>query len=62
MNTNMRTFQLKSYVKYIVLKIDIFESEIIDEQNFSSDDTFSITRFKKKYSRRDDCMIVEVEM
>lgn len=58
----MRKLEMQSYVKYVVLKIDIFESEIIDEKNFGIYEEFEIMRFKKKYINRDDCVIVKVEM
>lgn len=58
----MMELTLKDFVKYIVIRIDLFESEIIDEQNFDANDVFGIMKFKHKYSRNDYCMIVEVEM
>lgn len=58
----MRELEIQPFVKYIVLKIDIFGSEIIDEQNFGIDEDFAIMKFKKKYIRRDDCVIVKIEM
>ena len=64
MNGNyvMREYELKKWVKCIVLKIGIFESEIIDEQNFDADDEAGIMKFKRKYIKDDDCVLVEVEM
>lgn len=47
----MRTVELQPFVKYVVLKVDIFESEIIDEQNFGINEEFAIMQFKRKYVR-----------
>lgn len=58
----MRTVELQPFVKYVVLKVDIFESEIIDEQNFGINEEFAIMQFKRKYIGRDDCVIVKIEM
>lgn len=58
----MRTVELQPFVKYVVLKVDIFESEIIDEQNFGINEEFAIMQFKRKYVRWDDCVIVKIEM
>ena len=49
-------------MKYIVLKVGIFESEIIDEQNFDAADEMGIMKFKRKYIKDDECVLVEVEM
>ena len=45
-------YPFKKWVKYIVLKVGIFESEIIDEQNFDAADEMGIMKFpiKSKYS------------
>lgn len=61
-NDGMMELSLKDFVKYIVIRVDLFESEIIDEQNFDAEDIFGIMKFKHKYIRNDYCMIVEVEM
>ena len=47
MNGNyiMREYPFKKWVKYIVLKVGIFESEIIDEQNFDAADEMGIMKF-----------------
>ncbi len=58
----MMELTLKVFVKYIAIKVDMFESEIIDEQNFDAEDIFGIMKFKHKYIRDDCYMIVEVEM
>ena len=58
----MREYILTEWVKYIVLRVGLFESEIIDEENFAVTDKFGIMRFKQKYIRNDDYVIVEVEM
>lgn len=58
----IREYILTEWVKYIVLRIGLFESEIIDEENFAVTDKFGIMRFKQKYIRNDDYVIVEVEM
>ena len=62
MDKSMREFKIQPFVKYVVLKIDLFESEIIDEANFGINEKFNIMQFKRKYNRRDDCVIVEIEM
>ncbi len=64
MNGNyvMREYPLKKWVKCIVLKIGVFESEIIDEQNFDAEDEAGILKFKRKYMRDDAFVLVEVEM
>lgn len=62
MEAAMKQIILKPFVKYIVLKIDLFESEIIDEANFAIDDEFNIKKYKRKYMDRDDCFIVKVDM
>ena len=49
------------YVKYLVLKIDMFQTEIIDEKNFDPEDEFTIGIFKKKY-RDPKFTIVKVTM
>lgn len=57
----MTKYEIKPYVKYIVLYIDMFQTEIVDEQNFDPEDAFAIAAFKRKY--RDDCYrIVVVEI
>ncbi len=61
-NYRMTELMLKVFVKYIAIKVDIFESEIIDEQNFDTNDVFGIMRFKHKYNRDDHCMVIEIEM
>lgn len=64
MNGNyiMREYPFKKWIKCIVLKVGIFESEIIDEQNFDAVDKTGIMKFKRKYIKDDDCVFVEVEM
>ncbi|MGN0432835.1 MAG: hypothetical protein ACI4EQ_10830 [Lachnospiraceae bacterium] len=62
MENLMKTFELHHFVKYIVLKVDLFESEIIDEQHFAISDEVGIARLKRKYNRRDDCVLVRIEM
>lgn len=37
------------YAKFIVLKVDMFQTEIIDEKNFDFKDIFGIESFKRKY-------------
>ena len=59
----MHKLEIHPFVKYVVLKVDLLlEAEIIDEANFSVDDTFAIKQFERKYICRDDCVIVKVEM
>lgn len=64
MNNNyaMKEYLLTEWVKYVVLKIGLFESEIIDEENFAADDELGILRFEQKYIRNDDYVVVRVEM
>ena len=64
MNNNyvIREYILTEWVKYVVLRIGIFESEIIDEENFAATDELGIMMFKQKYIRNDDYVIVRVEM
>lgn len=62
MNAQMRKIEFKPYVKYVVLKVGPFESEIIDEKNFGTEDAFEISGFKRLYCRRDDCVIVKIDM
>lgn len=61
-NNGIMKLTLKDFVKYIVIRVDLFESEIIDEQNFDTEDVIGIMRFKHKYIRNDCYMIIEVEM
>lgn len=61
-NFMMREYVLTEWVKYIVLRVGLFESEIIDEENFSAIDEFGIMRFKQKYIQNDDYVIVRIEM
>lgn len=58
----MREYYLTEWVKYVVLKVGLFESQIIDEENFAATDELGIMRFKQKYIRNDDYVIVRVEM
>ncbi|WP_285945909.1 hypothetical protein [Thomasclavelia cocleata] len=58
----MREYILTEWVKYVVLKVGLFESQIIDEENFAATDELGIMRFKQKYIRNDDYVIVRVEM
>lgn len=58
----LKEYEIQPFIKYVVLKVDIFESEIIDERNFGIDEEFAIMKFKRKYIKRDDCVIVKVEV
>lgn len=58
----MLTFEYDSYIKLVVLKVDDFSSEIIDEKNFAVSDKAEMQKFKYPYVRRDDCCIVEILM
>ena len=58
----MRELEMKPFVKYVVLKVDLFETEIIDEQNFTYEDKVGIMKFKRKYNRADEYMIVKIDM
>ena len=61
-NVKMTEYEFKPYVKYLAVRIDIFQSELIDEQNFAADDTKGISDFIRKYNRYDNCDIVSIEM
>ncbi len=62
-STFMMELEIRPFVKYVVLKVDLLlETEIVDEGNFDTDDEFAIMQFKRKYIGRDDCVIVKVEM
>ena len=52
----------KDYIKLVVLKVNPFWSEIVDEKNFCPHDTYGIQQFKQKYIGRDDCVLVRIEM
>ncbi len=58
----LKEFEMQPFVKYIVIKVDIFGSEIIDEKNFGIDEEFEIMRFRKKYIGMNNCVIVKVGM
>lgn len=61
MKDKMIKLTCKPYVKYMVIKIDMFQSELVDEMNFDPNDEFAIATFKRKY--KDDCyQIVIVDM
>lgn len=62
MDCIMREFEIEPYVKYVVLKIDAFETTIIDERNFNYEELLEIARFKREYKNRDDCIVVKVNM
>lgn len=59
---SMTTLKYDNYTKIVVLKVDDFSSEIIDEQNFALSDTAAMQKFKHPYIRRDDCFIAEIPM
>ncbi len=52
----------KPYVKYLALKVDIFQCEIVDEKNFDPNDKKGIQDFVQKYSRDDFYSIVSIDM
>ena len=54
-------FYLNPYVKCVVLKIDMFQTEVVDEQNFDPDDVFGIRAFKKKYDGS-QYRVIEIDM
>ena len=62
MDVSLREFKMQPFVKYVVLRVGLFESEIIDEANFSIEEIFDIMQFKRKYTNKDDCVIVEIKM
>ncbi|TCL55921.1 hypothetical protein EDD76_11355 [Kineothrix alysoides] len=52
----------KPYLKLIVVKVDHFNSEIIDERNFGYDEDGKINKFKHKYVRNDNYTILSIDM
>lgn len=48
--------------KVYILRVGLFESEIIDGENFAVTDKLGIMMFKQKYIRNDEYVIVRVEM
>lgn len=58
----MKLYKMQPFVKYVVLKVNLFESEVIDECNFGVDDTKEMLKFKMKYANRDDCVLVTIQM
>lgn len=62
MDKKMTEYTFKPYVKYLVLDIGIFQSELVDERNFDPADTKGIEAFLRKYNRFDNYFIVSVEM
>lgn len=52
----------KPYLKLIVVKVDHFNSEIIDERNFGCDEESKINEFKNKYIRNDNYTILSIDM
>lgn len=55
-----KEYEIVPFTKVIVLKIDPFMSEIIDECNFDVDDEVGIGKFTRQYIGRDDCHIVRL--
>ena len=47
MDKSMREFKIQPFVKYVVLKIDLFESEIIDEANFGIDENLILCSLRE---------------
>jgi len=62
MDIKRKEFELQPFVKYVVLKIGLFECEIIDEANFALEDKASVMKFKRQYVYKDDCFVVKVDM
>jgi len=62
MNNNMVEFKIRPFTKCVVLKLDIFETHIIDEANFSISDKEGVEKFLSKYIDNDDYIVVEVDM
>lgn len=58
----MVELKLKSFVKCLVLKVGLFETEIIDECNFSINDEKRIDDFETKYYDKEDCILVRINM
>lgn len=59
---NMVELKLKPFVKCLVLKVGLFETEIIDEYNFSINDEKGINDFETKYYDKEDCILVRIDM
>ena len=47
MDKSMREFKIQPFVKYVVLKIGLFESEIIDEANFGIDENLILCSLRE---------------
>lgn len=56
------TITCEQYLKILVIKVDTFSSEIIDESNFRMNDEFSIAKYIHQYIKRDDCIIQKILM
>lgn len=62
MDMPMRRFTIKPFTKYVIIKVGLFESKIIDECNIGTEDEWKLTDFKEKYMDRNDCVIVKINM
>ena len=57
-----KEYNFKSYTKFIVLRIDAFQTEIMDECNLDPADQTSIDKFLQRYIHNDNYHIVKIEM
>lgn len=62
MDMPMRRFTIKPFTKYVIIRVGLFESKIIDECNMGTEDEEKLIDFKTKYMDRDDCVIVKINM
>lgn len=62
MKSKITRLTCKPYVKYLVIKVDMFQSELIDEMNFDPNDKENIATFIAKYNEYDNLYIVRIEM
>lgn len=56
----MATYEIKSYIKLLCIRIDHFESYIVDEVNTTDGDM--IERFIEKYNDRPGLKIIMIKM
>lgn len=56
----MATYEIKNYIKLICLRIDHFESFIVDEKNSSSQE--EIEKFIERYNNREGLKIIMIQM
>ena len=62
MNTNMIEIEMVPFVKCLILKVGLFETEIIDERNFSIFDEKGLLDFESKYCDDINYVSVTIDM